>query len=61
MRRVQSGDPAAFEVLVTKYEGLVLSLCRRYLGSRYAGVDDVAQQVFLRIHRGRMSYEPRAR
>jgi RNA polymerase sigma-70 factor (ECF subfamily) len=61
MRRFQAGDAGAFEVLVTKFQGLVLSLCRRYLGSRYAGVEDVAQQVFLRVYRGRMSYEPRAK
>jgi RNA polymerase sigma-70 factor (ECF subfamily) len=61
MRRFQEGDAAAFEVLVTKFQGLVLSLCRRYLGSRYEGIDDVGQQVFIRIYRARMSYEPRAK
>ncbi len=60
MQRFQEGDDSAFEVLVHKYQGLVLSLARRYLGSRYAGVDDVAQQVFVRIYRGRHTYEPRA-
>lgn len=60
MQRFQEGDDSAFEVLVHKYQGLVLSLARRYLGSRYAGVDDVAQQVFVRIYRGKHTYEPRA-
>ena len=60
MQRFQEGDESAFEVLVHKYQGLVLSLVRRYLGSRYAGVDDVGQQVFLRIYRARRAYEPRA-
>src|SRR5262245_52794054 len=61
MQRFQAGDDGAFEVLVVKYQGMVLSLCRRYLGSRFAGVEDVAQQVFLRIWRGKMTYEPRAK
>jgi RNA polymerase sigma-70 factor (ECF subfamily) len=60
MQRFQKGDDSAFEVLVHKYQGLVLSLVRRYLGSRFAGVDDVGQQVFVRIYRSKMTYEPRA-
>lgn len=60
MRRIQEGDDSAFEVLVHAYQGLVLSLVRRYLGSRYAGVDDVAQQVFVRIYRAKHTYQPRA-
>jgi RNA polymerase sigma-70 factor (ECF subfamily) len=60
MQRFQEGDDSAFEVLVHKYQGLVLALVRRYLGSRYAGVDDVGQQVFVRIYRAKLTYEPRA-
>jgi RNA polymerase sigma-70 factor (ECF subfamily) len=60
MLRFQKGDDSAFEVLVHKYQGLVLSLVRRYLGSRFSGVDDVGQQVFIRIYRSKMTYEPRA-
>lgn len=60
MRRFQEGDDAAFEVLVHKYQGLVLALVRRYLGSRYAGVDDVGQQVFVRIYRGKHTWRPTA-
>ncbi len=61
MKRFQDGDHSAFEVLVHKYQGLVLSLARRYLGSRYAGIEDVAQQVFIRVFKGRMTYQPRAK
>lgn len=61
MQRFQAGDESAFEVLVHKYQALVLSLVRRYLGSRYPGVDDVAQQVFVRVFKGRMTYRPRAK
>ncbi|MDA1194439.1 MAG: RNA polymerase sigma factor [Planctomycetota bacterium] len=61
MRRFQEGDTTAFEVLVHKYQGLVLSLVRRYLGSRSSGVEDVAQQVFIRVFRSKMTYRPQAR
>jgi len=61
MRRFQEGDESAFEVLVHKYQGLVLSLVRRYLGSRSPGVDDVAQQVFIRVFRSKMTYQPKAK
>ena len=61
MRRFQEGDETAFEVLVHKYQGLVLSLVRRYLGSRSPGVDDVAQQVFVRVFRSKMTYQPKAK
>ena len=61
MQRFQEGDESAFEVLLHKYQGLVMSLCRRYLGSRAAGVEDVAQEVFVRIFKSRMTYEPRAK
>ena len=61
MQRFQEGEETAFEVLVHKYQGLVLSLCRRYLGSRSPHVEDVAQEVFIRIFKGRQTYEPRAK
>ena len=61
MRRFQKGDASAFEVLVHKFQGPVLSLVRRYLGSRSAGVEDVAQEVFLRIYRSKHTYEPKAK
>jgi RNA polymerase sigma-70 factor (ECF subfamily) len=51
MERFQKGDIPAFEVLLHKYQGPVLSLVRRYLGSRSPGVDDVAQEVFVRAWR----------
>lgn len=61
MRRFQKGDVSAFEVLLHKYQGPVLSLVRRYLGSRSSGVDDVAQQVFIRVFRSKNTYEPKAK
>lgn len=61
MRRFQKGDASAFEVLVHKFQGPVLSLVRRYLGSRSPGIEDVAQEVFLRIYRSKHTYEPKAK
>ena len=61
MKRFQKGDVSAFEVLLHKYEGPVHSLVRRYLGSRSSGVEDVAQQVFIRIYRSKHTYEPKAK
>jgi len=61
MRRFQKGDASAFEVLVHKFQGPVLSLVRRYLGSRSPGIEDVAQDVFLRIYRSKHTYEPKAK
>lgn len=57
----QKGDVSAFEDLVHKFQGPVLSLVRRYLGSKSAGVDDVAQEVFVRIYRSKHTYEPKAK
>lgn len=57
----QKGDVSAFEVLVHKFQGPVLSLVRRYLGSKSAGVEDVAQEVFVRIFRSKHTYEPKAK
>jgi RNA polymerase sigma-70 factor (ECF subfamily) len=61
MERFQRGDVSAFEVLLHKYQAHVLALVRRYLGSRSPGVDDVAQEVFVRIYRSKHTYEPRAK
>jgi RNA polymerase sigma-70 factor, ECF subfamily len=61
MRRFQKGDESAFEVLLHKFQAPVLSLVRRYLGSRSPGVDDVAQEVFIRIYRSKHTYEPKAK
>ena len=61
MERFQKGDGSSFEVLVHKFQGPVLSLVRRYLGSRSPGVDDVAQEVFIRVYRAKHTYEPKAK
>jgi RNA polymerase sigma-70 factor, ECF subfamily len=54
------GDEAAFAALVRRWQDRVVSLATRTLGSA-ADAEDVAQEVFLRIHRARGSYARNAR
>lgn len=60
MLAVRGGDGGAFGELVRRWQGRVVSLAYRYLGSA-ADAEDLAQEVFLRVHRARESYEPSAR
>lgn len=60
MLAVRGGDERAFGELVRRWQGRVVSLAHRYLGSA-ADAEDLAQEVFLRVHRARESYEPSAR
>lgn len=56
----QRGDEAAFEDLVALNLPRVHALLHRFLGPR-APIDDLTQEVFLRVVRARDRYEPRAR
>lgn len=49
IERAQQGDHQAFEILLRRYQRRVLSLIAR-LVSRPAEVEDVAQQVFLKVY-----------
>jgi len=49
--RCRQGDDQAFTELVERYKDLVFALVSRS-GTRRERVEDVAQEVFLRIHRG---------
>jgi RNA polymerase sigma-70 factor (ECF subfamily) len=49
--RCRSGDDAAFGELVDHYKNLVYGLIYRMIPDRSA-VDDLAQDVFLKVHRG---------
>ena len=60
MLRVQQDDREAFGELVRRYQNRIVGLAYRYLGSA-ADAEDVAQDVFLRVHRARESYQPTAR
>jgi len=50
IRRIRRGDHAAFRGLVGHYQNPIYALCFRMLGSREEA-EDVAQEVFLSIHR----------
>jgi len=60
MLRFQRGDDAAFAELVRMYQGRIVSLAYRYLGSA-ADAEDLAQEVFLRVYRAKESYEASAK
>ena len=60
MLRVRAGDEAAFTTLVRRWQGRIVSLAYRYLGSA-ADAEDLSQDVFLRVHRARETYQPSAR
>lgn len=60
MIRFQRGDEEAFAALVRRFQGRVVSLAYRYLGSA-ADAEDLAQEVFLRVHRAKEAYEPSAK
>ena len=60
MGRVANGDTQAFELLVERHQALVIGTVGRMLGSN-SDVEDLAQQVFLRVWRSAGRYVPRAK
>lgn len=60
MLRFQAGEESAFERLVEVYQAPVFSLLRRLLGPG-AELEDLAQEVFLRLYRSRERYQPQGR
>lgn len=50
VRRVQSGERGAFDLLVRKYQHKVFGIISRYI-SNFAECQDVAQETFLRAYR----------
>ena len=51
VERCRQGDEAAFRELVEQYKGLVFALTARSVPDR-ARAEDLAQEVFLRVHKG---------
>src|SRR5206468_11439304 len=49
IKRAQTGDPAAFNELVTAYRKRILGTVFRLIG-RQEDVEDVGQEVFLRLY-----------
>lgn len=60
MLEVRSGNAAAFEELVQRYQTRVLAVLENLLGNRHQA-EDLAQEVFLRIYRARNTYQPNAK
>src|SRR5881628_1473544 len=60
MRLVGRGDRAAFEELIERHHALVAGTVARMLGSN-SDVEDIAQQVFIRVWKSAGRYVPRAK
>ena len=60
MVEVARGDTVAFERLVERHQALVIGTVGRMLGNN-SEVEDVAQQVFIRVWRGAPRYRPTAK
>jgi RNA polymerase sigma-70 factor (ECF subfamily) len=60
MQRVAGGDTSAFEQLVERHQALVAGTVARMLGSN-SDVEDIAQQVFIRVWKSARRYVPRAK
>ena len=56
MRRYQADDPQAFDELYRRHSARVYGYLRRRAGSP-SEADDLLQQTFLRVHRGRDRYD----
>jgi RNA polymerase sigma-70 factor (ECF subfamily) len=59
MAGVARGDRAAFALLIERHQQRVRALAYRFCG-RWDVADDVAQEVFLRLHRSAQRYRPAA-
>jgi len=57
IRQIQSGDDSAFDELMGRYKRSVVNFIFRMLGNA-EDADDVAQEVFVRVHRKLDTYRP---
>jgi RNA polymerase sigma-70 factor (ECF subfamily) len=60
MQLVSAGETAAFEELVERHQRLVVGTVARMLGNN-SDVEDIAQQVFVRVWKSAKRYVPRAK
>jgi len=60
MQLVGQGDTNAFEELIDRHQALVAGTVARMLGSN-SDVEDIAQQVFIRVWKSARRYVPRAK
>jgi RNA polymerase sigma-70 factor, ECF subfamily len=57
MRRFQSGEDEAFRVLFDRYASHLINFAYRLLSSRDES-EDIAQEVLLRVYKGKDRYDP---
>ena len=60
MGLVARGDTSAFEQVIERHQALVAGTAARMLGSN-SDVEDIAQQVFIRVWKSARRYVPRAK
>jgi RNA polymerase sigma-70 factor, ECF subfamily len=60
MLRVRNDDPAAFAEMVEQYQHRLVTVMHHLVGNAEEA-EDLAQEVFLRVYRGRKRYHPRAK
>lgn len=60
MRRIGSGEAAAFKQLVEKYQWMIMKTIYRYIGN-YHEVEDLAQEIFFNVYRAAKRYTPKAK
>jgi RNA polymerase sigma-70 factor, ECF subfamily len=60
MQLVAQGDISAFEEVIGRHQALVAGTAARMLGSN-SDVEDIAQQVFIRVWKSARRYVPRAK
>ena len=60
LRAHARGDPHAFGDLLERYRGRILHLVRCRVGARSVWVEDVAQDVFVQVHRKAGTFEGRS-
>lgn len=60
MAEVARGDTAAFQQLIERHQALVIGTVGRMLGNN-SDVEDVAQQVFIRVWKSAPRYRPAAK
>src|SRR5512137_3218292 len=60
MLAFQGGDEKAFRTLFEKYGRATMAFCQRFVKDA-ARAEELAQDVFLKVHQGASRYEPSAR
>lgn len=60
MLRVRDGDAEAFRELFDKHSRSIVNFAYHFVGSRHRA-EEIAQDVFLQIHRAAARYEPTAK